>query len=1554
MSDDQKTDNLPGVDPDIKGGWHQPAEPTLWQEPEGEVEEDSQPFDFWKKMPAFPDDVAERPQEQGGWHLPSPEDTILNQGDEITKGEPIEVEQADEPDTSDAGESPEDMIARLLGERPTTPSQPTTSLAPEDVDIPAERPEDTDLTPESSAVAPEDFEIPSQRPEDTEMTEDEETDEVEDEADESEEEIVDEIIDDTLDEMDDDDDAFTEDEMTALQEMVAAEDGEVEEIDDTEDEEVDTEDDIDEADEDDGMDELDRVAKKITDDLEPALPDSSSVEVPAVSEEDAQDAASIAAEMLRQLEEEEDSTVSLDATDAMDILDENEDIGNEFSRLVGGTSDLSPKEAARQALQELENAGQSDASGAYPLPDQQQTPRLDPTTREYAEQFRNVQNQVATLTNMYNNEEMSYDEYQRLLYENMAQDENGIWWMIGPDTNTWYRHNPETNAWEEDYPPALSALEEYEQAEQANDYQQGQQTQDDYGFPTSEPTEFDLPPVDGTQGPQPGDTLYDDQGVPYGQVPDQSDPQYTQVSPSAYKDELTSQQETMPSDGGFGATMPSDSRSAETVPINTFDAQTYEGVQSAVDTSEPGDYSIDEPAPTVQQAKNEQRNQAIRVIAFATIGVVALALIFFILAAVGIVLWYNNAVDPYREQIAALADYDPPFQTARIYDANGDLIVELNSSDTGARTAIPLDEMSPYIIHAIVSQENERYYEDPGFDPIAIVRAFLQNIAGGDLESGASTITQQIARNLVLQDTEVTTERKINEVLVALEIANQYDKNFVLELYLNEVFFGNQSYGVEAASQFYFEHGADELNFAESALLASIVPSPALNDPVVNRPTAINNMRETMQKMLEVGCLQFQHGDWLNRGPFCVTEDTTVQFDGDEVFLLRLNRQGEINGGLATLQIAEIETAEFQPRNIRLQYPHFVNYIQSEIEAEFGVNALFQRGFNIYTTLIPGVQETAQETLTRQVEVLVDTGVNTGAVMVTDPNTGAIRAMVGSHDFSDEVAGQVNNALTYQQPGSAIKPVVYTAGLVGNQGVYLTPATILWDVPVTYDLGNGQTYRPVNFDRQFHGPTPLRFALQNSYNVAAVKAYATIGGQKFLETAQAMGLQFPESSQIGLPSALGANEVRLYDMMQAYGVFANGGQRTELYAIERITETVDGGEVEVARPARPQPVQAISPQVAYLMQNILSDDNARAEQFGTNSNLTLARLGFPTQNRVSAKTGTSNDSRDLWTMGFTRNVVVGVWLGTYDNAPTFGTTGFNSASPVWNVVMEAALRGRTPPEFNNPGGVVAREICRTTGTLSYASCPQRTTDIFVQDRFPPPPDQGFVQTIAIDSWTGLRANEFCDDYVVEETFADINDPSAVEWLNTTQAGRAYAQQVGLPTPLQAPPAQACSQGQTLPSISISFPNVNSTVTGQVAIRGQVQAPNFAQYELSYSGANQPNTFVPITTSTTPVPTNGSELGVWDTMPLPNGNYTIRLTVTSTNGGIIVEDIPVTVDNPVPTATPVPLPTSTPFDSGSSASGVTASTAIPFRDDEVIIPTITPQGGIVPTITPLGG
>ena len=1059
------------------------------------------------------------------------------------------------------------------------------------------------------------------------------------------------------------------------------------------------------------------------------------------------------------------------------------------------------------------------------------------------------------------------------------QDEQGVWWMLDAENDEWYRHDPLSNQWELDFPPALRELE------------RARRDQADPDATLTQPNaDFDLPP--GYGEPKAGDPIYDERGVKIGARPPTRDELYTVPGSAALVDELPGQQPTLAADAQEAATTQ--------LPAH-YDADNV--IPRAIDS----DFEL-QPSPIVQEMLSTRRSNRIRLATTIIAGLLIIALIGGIVAAGVIMMWYRDKVEPFADGIAALENYTPAYQTARIFDADGNLLAAINSQETGARTSIPLAQISPYMIHAIVSQENERFFEDPGFDPVAIARAFIQNVSGGGIESGASTITQQIARNLVLQDRDVTVERKVNEILVALEIANRYDKEKILELYLNEIYFANQSYGVEAAANFYFGHSAAQLNFAEAALLASIVPSPVQHDPVANREVAVAGMRSTMRKMIEVGCLQFQHDDWPARGPFCIVDGAEMDVDGGGTeVLVRTNDAGGVVGGMAILQIAEIETTAFQPGQARVTYPHFVDYVRSLVEAELGADALVQRGLNIHTTLNPALQDAAQAALSNQVRGLkaAASGVNTGAVMVTDPNTGAIRAMVGSHDFNDEFAGQVNNALTFQQPGSAIKPFIYMLALQENDERFLTPASIIWDVPIVEDLGAGGIYEPQNVDRRFHGAVPLRSALQNSYNVPTVKVFRDyVGVGRFANMADDFGLQFPEESFISLASALGSNEVTLFDLMGAYGVLASGGQRVPLYAIERITESIDGEAVEIDR-QRPAPKQVISPALAYLMQNILSDDRARQPSFDPGSNLTLTQLGIPTQNTVAAKTGTTNGSRDLWTMGFTRNAVVGVWLGTSDNSPTYNTSGYRSAAPVWNAVMSAATNWYPPIPFENPGGVIAREICRTTGTLSFSACPEPTTGLFLHEQYPPPADDGFLQRLTVDGWSLLRANEFCPGHIVERNFAAIGDAAALDWLNNTDEGNEYAERLDLAIPVRPPPQQACAQGQPLPQINISSPNNGQVLHGAFEIRGQVQAPDFDRFELLYASVDQPESFYPISASLVQMPQYGTPLGTWDTVAgqVPNGDYILRLAASSLNGGAINFDLNITLDNSIASTEP---------------------------------------------------
>ncbi len=1168
---------------------------------------------------------------------------------------------------------------------------------------------------------------------------------------------------------------------------------------------------------------------------------------------------------------------------------------------------------------------------------------LTPAEQELANRYRDAERQIRALREQFRAGQITRDQLQTELRRLMVLDENQVWWMMGIESDSWYRY--ENNQWVLARPAVL--LKQETGAQPAVGQYAAPSPNDSAAFGGTGVGDA-LPRLVEDQARQavadasgrieegatvPTSPIYEEADVPLPRPVPVQDPEATVIgTQGVYLNPLDPNAQPTVQNTAVTAVNPN-----ITMPSPALQAQpNYDAVQSPIDAANaPPSYALSGATPTYEQVVEEERSRTIRTIAL--IATIAAALLFVVgaLAIIGAVVYYNNLAEPWQDEIAALANYQPAFQTARILAADGSQIAELTSRSGGARQRIDLEDIAPELIHAVVSIENERFFEDPGFDPVAIGRAFIDNLTAGEVVSGASTITQQIARNLVLRDATVTSERKLQEIVIAAEIAQTYDKDFILELYLNEIFFGNQSYGVEAASQFYFGKSAADLTLPEAALLAGLIQAPATYDPVINRERSFDRMDEVLAQMVRVGCLNFRHAPYSGQQPFCVTQE-------------------QISSGTFAVQKAQVETASYLPRTFTVRYPHFVNYIQGQIEQIYGSpEEIFRRGMQIRTTLNPRIQNEAQNQLENAVTSLTNNAINTGAVLVMDPRSGAILAMIGSPDFSDEnIDGQVNNVFTWQQPGSSIKPITYTAVLEGVQANgalrYMTPASILWDVPTTFTTI--PPYTPVNFDGEYHGPVALRYALQNSYNVPAVKAFEFLGSARWLETAERMGLRFlPEAfladGTLPLATSLGGVDVRLYDMMQAYGTLANNGVRVIPFSITGITDAQGN---EIALPARTQPVQQVQPQIAFLMQNILSDNDARAAEFGTNSGLSLPE--FP--GLVAAKTGTSDGSRDLWTIGFTNNMVVGVWLGRHDNGVTLNTTQ-TSAVPVWNAVMRAALTGAAPTGWSNPGGVTQQQICATTGTLydPAVPCPTVRTEIFLQSQLPPAATEGFVRTVAIDSWTRLRANANCPDNVVNETFASINDPTAIAWLSNTPQGQAYARSIGLPVPVQPIPANECQQGQALPQAGLSSPPNGATLIGVVQLAGTVQAPNFNRFQVEIAPANTNN--FQIIAGPYNQQVNGQIFGEWNTTNAPNGTYTMRLAVFANDGGFAYRTIQVNVNNPPPTATPTITPTPSPtlfivetpipFDTPFGQQAVPGATATPQG--------FIPFGGLAPLGTP---
>ncbi|MFQ5578630.1 MAG: transglycosylase domain-containing protein, partial [Anaerolineae bacterium] len=625
-------------------------------------------------------------------------------------------------------------------------------------------------------------------------------------------------------------------------------------------------------------------------------------------------------------------------------------------------------------------------------------------------------------------------------------------------------------------------------------------------------------------------------------------------------------------------------------------------------------------------------------------------------------------------------------------------------------------------------------------------------------EQGASTITQQLARNVLLppgERTEQTLKRKIKEAVLAVELTRQYSKNEILEIYLNQIYYGNLSYGIEAASQTYFGKPAADLNLAEAAFLAGLPQSPAVYDPYTNPEGAKRRQEVVLGLMVEAGYIT--------------------------------PRQA---------QAAAEETLNLNTRSLALAAPHFVTYVRAELEANYPADLIYQAGLRIETTLDRRLQAIAEQEVRRQVDALADKNVTNGALVAVQPQTGQILAMVGSKDFRNEaISGQINMAVSPRQPGSSIKPLVYLTAF--EQG--WTPATLLMDVPVEYPDGAGGTYRPVNYDEKFHGPVSLRLALANSYNIPAVKTLDFVGLSAFKQMATRLGITTLTRNDYGLALALGAGEVPLVQMVNAYQAIANGGVLIQPYAIARV---VDAAGRDIT-PPQPAARRVLSEEHAYLMTHILADNRARARAFGPTSALALSRP-------AAAKTGTTNDFRDNLVLGYTPDIVAGVWVGNADYTPMVGTTGLSGAGPIWHNFMERAHEGLPARDFTRPPGIIELEVCADSGTIPSEVCPERRTEIFAADQPPLGPEHDIHQLIDIDLNTGKRANEFCRANI-KTRYYRVYPPDGREW--------AISQGI------EQPPLEFCPS--TAISAQITAPVEGETVRGVIKIEGHALAANFA-------------------------------------------------------------------------------------------------------------------------------
>ena len=878
-------------------------------------------------------------------------------------------------------------------------------------------------------------------------------------------------------------------------------------------------------------------------------------------------------------------------------------------------------------------------------------------------------------------------------------------------------------------------------------------------------------------------------------------------------------------------------------------------------------------------------------------GLIALlfaGIILLVIAGSFLIYQYYSiaATLPSVEDLQARASQ---FETTRILDRNGNTIYEILDPNAGRRTYIPLERMSPYIIAATLATEDKEYYNHPGFDLVAIARAMVLNYTTGENAGGASTITQQLARALLLPDEryERTVQRKTREIVLAAEITRRYSKEQILELYLNENFYGNRSYGIQAAAETYFNTTAEKLTPGQAAFLAGLPQAPAVYDVFTNRDQTLSRFKTVLVLMYQVS----EEKD-------CIFVSTNVQ-------------KVCVDANMLSTAVGDIEGYAFQQNNGSIRYPHWVFYVTDQLESMYDAQQIYRSGFTVYTTLDPALQEQAEQIVKQQVLGLADRNVTDGALVAIRPNTGEILAMVGSADFYNEaISGQVNMAISPRQPGSSIKPLTYLAAFEKGW----TPATLLWDVPSEFPPSGlasdpSPKYAPVNYDGRFHGPVSVRSALANSYNIPAVKALEYVGiyddpatAQKegLISLAERLGIRSLTRNDYGLALTLGGGEVTLLEMTGAFSVFANNGLQVPPVTITKIVD-YQGKLVYQYEP--PAGEQVIRPEHAYLLSSILSDNQARAPMFGTNSVLALPFL-------AAAKTGTTNDYRDNWTVGYTPDLAVGVWVGNADYTPMQNTTGLTGAAPIWANFMQFAvpqLTGGSATAFQRPAGIVERVVCSFSGAEPSEWCPDQRTELFAYDQLPPNRDDDLWKRVTVDTWTGLRASAACSDYVDEKIAMNVTDESARKWLRETDEGRNWASDHGFDDPIFFVPERDCQLSDARPTIQFAAMKDGDTLTvNPLDIYLVVNTPDdLRRWRLEYGLGDEPVEWKPLLMDQIAQYQNPEMVYSWDVTDIPSGRITLRIYMESTEDTYAERRIHINLQVPTPTPTLTPTATMTP-------------------------------------------
>lgn len=850
-----------------------------------------------------------------------------------------------------------------------------------------------------------------------------------------------------------------------------------------------------------------------------------------------------------------------------------------------------------------------------------------------------------------------------------------------------------------------------------------------------------------------------------------------------------------------------------------------------------------------------------------SVGALLLAVVMAVsvISAVGAATVYGIYTS-YAAQLpdaSIIEEQQDEFETVRIYDRTGEFLL-YESIDPrpfrGDRRYMPLAEMSPWVTKSAVALEDRNFWENPGINVRGLLRAFASNLQGGAVQGGSS-ITQQLIKNVIIPVEERTQQsyaRKIKEVILAMEVTRRYPKEKVLEWYLNYNSYGNLAYGVEAASQVYFGKSSKDLSMAEAAMLAPVPQFPALN-PINNPEDAKERQRIALQAMVDAGYINAAEASAAYQQPLALRTSVAERFD--------------------------ILTA-----------PHFALYVLDQVKNTYNTAEdpyyIWRKGLQIYTTLDVDLQKAAEQIAREQVDILLEQGKNAhnASVVVIKNDTGEIMAMVGSLDYNnEEIDGQVNVAIAARQPGSSFKPYVYLTAL--QKG--LTPATMILDVATAFPQSDGSFYRPENYDRQYHGPVSLRNALARSYNIPAIRVMQQVGVADALRTAHRLGINGLDRglNYYGLNLVLGGGEVSLLDHTYAYSVLGNNGvmigepvlpfeQRSGFRNLNPVSvlqvRDTDGNVIKAYN--QPQAERIVSAEAAYIMADIMSDDVARAPAFGSNTVLTLPNR------KVAAKTGTTNGFKDNWTMGFTPQVTVGVWVGNTDNESMQNVTGLSGAAPIWNAVISRYLADKPVVWYDRPPNIVDRAVCVPSGLLPTPACPNQRNEIFIAGQEPTQPDN-IWQAYEIDTASGGIAGPTTPPERRATRVYQMLPQEAADWVRAN----------GIEQP---PTQQAAARLEDFDQdAAIITPTISAHIAGVVEIFGNARG---GPYRLEYGSSLDPQAWTQIG------PEHGEEVGNGvlerlDTTTLAEGVYTLRLTVNRGDGAREWRT-PVTIDNTPPNVT----------------------------------------------------